>query len=95
MVLSKTLIAALAAAVAVALSPLPELSAAPFGTPGSLQSSSGLQQVQAKKKLKKAPKRKTGKRRKSKGKKAATAAKSCGTFKYRKGGKCLDARDKK
>ena len=95
MILSKTFIAALAAAVAVALSPLPELSAAPFGTPGSLQSSSGLQQVQAKKKPKKASKRKTGKRKKGKGKKASAAAKSCGTFKYRKGGKCLDARDKK
>jgi hypothetical protein len=85
MVSSKTFIAALAAAVAVALSPVTELSAAPFG-PGSPLPSSDLQLVQAKKKAaRKTPKKKM---------KVAAAAKSCGTFMYRKGGKCLDARDK-
>jgi hypothetical protein len=88
----KTLIAAMAAAIAVALSPLPELSAAPFGSPGSSQQSSDLQLVQAKKKASKKAATK-----KKKGKKAAKGTKtaSCGTFKYRKGGKCVDARDKK
>jgi hypothetical protein len=49
--------------------------------------------VQAKKKAEKKPKGKA--KKKGKRKKAAKDTKSCGTFKYRKGGKCLDARDKK
>jgi hypothetical protein len=92
-----TLVAALAAAVAIAFSPLPELRAAPFGVPGSQTGSGDLvQPVQAKKKAskKKASKKKKGKRKKVKGK-SAKATKSCGTFKYHKGGKCVDARDKK
>ena len=86
----QTLAFALVAAVAIALSPLAELRAAPsFGNAQGM--TNGLvHAVQMKKKAKK--KGKKGK--KAKGKKQA-AAKSCGTFKYRKGGKCLDARDKK
>ena len=95
MIIRKTLIAALASAVALAFSPLPELRAAPFSS-ASPQPGAGdlFQSVQAKKKkkgLKKAGKRKKGKR---KGRKSAKG-KSCGTFMYRKGGKCLDARNKK
>jgi hypothetical protein len=52
-----------------------------------------VQSVQTKKA--KGKKKKSKKVKKGKGKKAAAATKSCGTFKYRKGGKCLDARDKK
>ena len=52
-----------------------------------------------KKKIKKATKgKKLAKKVKAKkvAKKATVvASKSCGTYKYRKGGKCLDARDKK
>jgi hypothetical protein len=97
MLAKRTLVAALAAAIAIAFSPLPELRAAPFGAPGSETGSGELvQSAQAKKKAskKKAGKKKKGKRKKAKGK-TAKATKSCGTFKYRKGGKCLDARDKK
>ena len=81
---------ALAVAVAIALSPLAQLRAAP--TFGSSQDMSNdlAQTVQMKKAKKKAKKGK-----KAKGKKQAAATKSCGTFKYRKGGKCVDARDKK
>jgi hypothetical protein len=91
-----TFVAALAVAVAIAFSPLPELRAAPLGPPGSQPGSGDLvQSVQAKKaSKKKAGKKKKGKRKKAKGK-TAKAMKSCGTFKYHKGGKCLDARDKK
>jgi hypothetical protein len=91
--MKKTLIVALAAAVAIALSPLPDLRAAPFA-PGSQSAGDHVQPVQAKKKTKKAKKKRGKKKKKAKGKKVA-AAKSCGTFKYRKGGKCVDARDKK
>ena len=94
MIIRKTLIAALASATAFAFSPLPELRAAPF-TGSSSQPMTGelVQLVQAKKKkkgVKKAKKKKAGKR-----KKAQRAGKSCGTYMYRKGGKCLDARNKK
>jgi hypothetical protein len=93
MILNKTFIA-LAAAIAVALSPLANLTAAPFGSSGLSQQRSDLvQSVQTKKA--KGKKKKSKKVKKGKGKKAAAATKSCGTFKYRKGGKCLDARDKK
>jgi hypothetical protein len=93
MILRRTFIAAVALPITIALSPLPELSAAPFGPPGSSQSGNDLvQSVQAKKKVKKAKKKKA---KRAKRKKAAKAAKSCGTFKYRKGGKCVDARNKK
>jgi hypothetical protein len=92
MQIRKTLIVALAAVVAIAFSPLPELRAAPLVGNGSQAAGSGLvHSVQAKK-----AKTKAGKK-KRKGKKAgkAKAGKSCGTYKYRKGGKCLDARNKK
>ena len=92
MQIRKTLIGALAATVAIAFSPLPELSAAPFAGNGSQAVGSDLiHSVQAKKAEAKAGKKKR------KGKKAGKAkgGKSCGTFKYRKGGKCLDARNKK
>jgi hypothetical protein len=102
MLAKRTLIVALAAAIAIAFSPLPELTAAPFWAPGSQTGSGDLvQSAQAKKEAskKKASKKKAGKRKKAKRKKAkvktAKPTKSCGTFKYRKGGKCVDARDKK
>ena len=87
----KLSITALALAVAIAFSPLPELQAAPFMGSGSQPTTDNLlQSAKAKKKgSKKKSKRKSGK------KKAAASGKSCGTYKYRKGGKCLDARDKK
>jgi hypothetical protein len=97
MLAKRSLVAALAAAVAIAFSPLPELRAAPFGDLGSQTGGGDLVlSVQAKKKAskKKASKKMKGKRKRGRGK-AAKAAKSCGTFKYRKGGRCLDARDKK
>ena len=91
MAISKISIATLALAVAVAFSPLPELQAAPFMSAGSQPTTDNLlQSAKAKKKgYKKRGKRKSGK------KKASGAGGSCGTYKYRKGGKCLDARDKK
>jgi hypothetical protein len=45
-----------------------------------------------KKAYKKAGKRKAGKRKR--GRKAASKGGSCGTYKYRKKGKCVDARNK-
>ena len=93
MQIRKTLIVALAAAVALAFSPLSELRAAPFAGKGSQAAGSELTHtVQAKTKANK----KAGKK-KRKGKKGrkAEAGKSCGTYMYRKGGKCLDARNKK
>ena len=94
MVVRRTLVVALAAAIAVAFSPLPELRAAPLAGPTS-QSGAGdlVQLIQAKKK---ASKRVGKKKKKGKGKKkAGKSGKSCGTFMYRKGGKCVDARNKK
>ena len=90
MQIRKTLIVALAVVVAIAFSPLSELRAAPFAGNGSQSAGSELlHAVQAKPKAKK----KAGKK-KRKGKKAKSG-KSCGTYMYRKGGKCLDARNKK
>lgn len=92
MQIKKTLVVALAAAVAIAFSPLPELRAAPFAGNGPQAVGSELvHSVQAKKAKKKAGKKK----RKGKKARKAKAGKSCGTFMYRKGGKCLDARNKK
>jgi hypothetical protein len=93
MKLKKTFVLALAAAVAIAFSPLTELRAAPFGGNSQTVTNDLVHSVQMKKKKKKGKKKKGKKGKKAKGKKGA--AKSCGTFKYRKGGKCLDARDKK
>ena len=87
----KTLLTALAFAIAIALSPLPELQAATFVSPGSQPGTENLAQiVKAKKKGKKKGKRK-GKRAKSKG------PGKCGAYMYysKKKRKCMDARDKK
>ena len=92
----KLSIAGLALAVGLAFSPLPELRAATLVGPGSQPTTDNLvHSAQAKKKkgLKKAGKRKAGKRKK--GKRGVGKGKSCGTYMYRKGGKCLDARNKK
>jgi hypothetical protein len=93
MSIRKTFIAALAVALAAAFSPIPELQAATFN-PGSQVGSSSLVQTIAKKKsTKKAGKKSKGKR---KARRAGSKGKSsCGTYMYRKGGKCLDARNKK
>lgn len=81
---------ALAVAVAIAFSPLAQLRAAPTFSNSQGMANDLAQTVQVKK-----AKKKTKKGKQAKGKKQAAAAKSCGTFKYRKGGKCVDARDKK
>ena len=95
MAISKISISALALAVAIAFSPLPELQAAPFTGTGSQPTTDDLlQSAKAKKKAKKKGSKKAGKRKRGK-KKASGGSASCGTYKYRKGGKCLDARDKK
>ena len=90
----KTLIAALALAIAVAFSPLPELQAASLVGPGSQPGTDNLTQtVKAKKKAKKAKKAKKGKK---KGKRARSKAGKCGTYMYfsKKTKKCMDARKK-
>lgn len=89
----KTLIAALAMAIAIAFSPLPELQAASLLGPGSQPGTENLTQA-VKMKKKKAGKRKgkkKGKRARSKG------AGKCGTYMYysKKARKCMDARNKK
>jgi hypothetical protein len=88
----KTLIAILALAIAIAFSPLTDLQAATFVNPGSQPGSDNLTQtVKAKKKsYRKAGKRKRGKR----GKRARSKGGKCGTYMYRKRGKCMDARNK-
>ena len=92
MTIKKTLVAMLAMAIAIAFSPLPQLQAATLGPNSQPGSENSIEFVQAKKKAKKAKK---GKKKKGKKKKAKKAGKSCGTYMYRKGGKCLDARNKK
>jgi hypothetical protein len=85
----QTLLTALALAVAIAVSPLPELQAATFVHPGSQPAMDNLTiDVKAKKKAKKA-KGKKGKKAKGPG--------GCGTYMYwsKKTGKCEDARNKK
>jgi hypothetical protein len=92
MSIRKTLIAALALAIAVAFSPLSELQAATFANPGSQPGTDNLTQtVKMKKKGKK------GKKGKKKGKKAKSKAGKCGTYMYysKKARKCMDARNKK
>jgi hypothetical protein len=84
----KTLIAILALAVAIAFSPLTGLQAATFVSPDTKVSTDNMTQTIAKKKGKK-------KGKKKKGKKAKSKAGKCGTYKYYKKGKCLDARNKK
>ena len=88
----KTLIAALALAIAVAFSPLPELQAASLVGPGSQPGTDNLiQTVKMKKKAKKA-----GKKKGKKGKKARSKAGKCGTYMYfsKKTKKWADARNK-
>jgi hypothetical protein len=89
----KTLISALALAIAVAFSPLPELQAATLVGPGSQPGTDNLiQTVKMKKKAKKAGK----KGKKKRGKKAGSKAGRCGTYMYfsKKTNKCMDARKK-
>ena len=93
MSIRKTLIAALALAIAVAFSPLPELQAATFVNPGSQPGTDNLTEtVKMKKKAKK-----KGKKGKKKGKKAKSKAGKCGTYMYysKKTKKCMDARNKR
>ena len=91
----KTLITALALAIAIAFSPLPELQAAAFVSPGSQPGTDNLTQTV---KMKKKGSKKAGKK---KGKKKVTKARSkagkCGTYMYfsKKTKKCMDARNKK
>ena len=92
----KTLIAALAVAIAIAFSPLTDLQAATFVNPGSQPGTDSLTQVvKAKKATKK--KAKKGKKRKGKRAKSKKAPGKCGTYMYysKKGRKCMDARNKK
>ena len=84
----KTLIAILALAVAIAFSPLTGSQAATFVSPDTKVSSDNMTLTVAKKKG-------TKKKGKKKGKKAKSKAGKCGTYKYYKKGKCLDARNKK
>ena len=93
----KTLITALAMAIAIAFSPLPELQAATLGPssqPGADNLTLGVKMMKKKKKaMKKAGKKKKGKR---KGKRARSKAGKCGTYMYfsKKKRKCMDARSK-
>ena len=86
----KSLLTMLALAIAIAFSPLPELQAATFVSPGSQPGTENLAQVvKAKKKAKK------GKRGKRKGKRAKSKGPGkCGTYMYhsKKKRKCVDAR---
>ncbi len=91
----KTLITALALAIAIAFSPLPELQAATFVSPGSQPGTDNLTQTV---KMKKKGSKKAGKKKgKKKGKKARSKAGKCGTYMYfsKKTKKCMDARNKK
>ena len=98
MQIRKTLITALALAIAIAFSPLPELNAATFVNPGSQPGAENQTHVVKMKKKKKA-KAKKGKKKgkKKRGKRARSKAGSCGTYMYwsKKTRKCLDARNKK
>ena len=93
MYIRKTLLAALALAIAIAFSGLGELQAATFVNPGSQPATDNMTHV-VKMKKKKAKKKKKGKK---KGKKARSKAGGCGTYMYysKKSRKCMDARNKK
>ena len=85
----KAWLSGLALAIAIALSPLPEVQAAPLGPSGQPAAKSFLHVAKAKK---------AGKKRMKKAKKSRRAASkggSCGTYMYRSKGKCVDARNKK
>jgi hypothetical protein len=90
----KTLMAALAMAIAIAFSPWAELQAATFAGPGSQPGIDTLiHSVKLKKKSAKKGKKK-GKRKR--GKKAGSKAGRCGAYMYfsKKTRKCMDARKK-
>ena len=94
----KTLITALAVAIAIAFSPLPELNAATFVNPGSqpgVDNQTHVVKMKKKKAYGKKAKKKKGK--KKRGKRARSKAGGCGTYMYwsKKSRKCLDARNKK
>ena len=96
MTTTKVCLTALALAIAIAVSPVPEVQAATFAGPGSQPGTENvLQSAKIKKEASRKRAKKAKKRMGAKGKKVPAAARSCGTFKYHKGGKCLDARDKK
>jgi hypothetical protein len=81
----------LALAIAIALSPLPELQAAPLVSPGGQPGAKAFVHAA---KAKKAGKKRAKKKAK-KSKRAASKGGSCGTYMYRSKGKCVDARNKK
>jgi hypothetical protein len=91
----KTLMAALAVAIAIAFSPWAELQAASFAGPGTQPAIDTLiHSVKLKKKSAKKGK-KRGKHRR--GRKAGSKAGRCGAYMYfsKKARKCMDARNKK
>jgi hypothetical protein len=94
MSISKTLIAVLALAIAIAFSPLSELQAATL-TPGSSPGLDNAIVKVAKKSAKKAKKAKKGKKSAKKAKSKGPG--SCGAYMYysKKDRKCADARSKK
>jgi hypothetical protein len=94
MSIRRTLIASLALAIAVALSPLPELQAATLMGPGSQPGTDNLTQtVKMKRKAKMHKMRHSRKHRK--GKRAGSKGPGrCGMNMYFKKGKCMDARNK-
>jgi hypothetical protein len=94
MSIRKTLVAGLALAIAVAFSPLPELQAATFVSPGSQPGTDNLaQSVKAKRKVKTEKVKRHRKHRKAK--RAGSRGSGCsGPYMYRKKGKCMDARNK-
>ena len=94
MSISKTLIAVLALAIAIAFSPLSELQAATL-TPGSSPGLDNAIVKVAKKSAKRAKKAKKGKKSAKKAKSKGPG--SCGAYMYysKKDRKCADARSKK
>jgi hypothetical protein len=93
----KTLITALALAIAIAFSPLPELQAASLLGPGSQPGTDNLTDTVKMSKKKKAKKKGKRKGKKRRGKRAKSKAGKCGTYMYwsKKKKKCEDARNKK
>jgi hypothetical protein len=81
----------LAIALAIGLSPLPEIQAAPLASPGGQPGAKSFIYIA---KAKKAGKKRTKKKAK-KSRRAASKGGSCGTYMYRSKGKCVDARNKK
>jgi hypothetical protein len=93
----KTLLTALAVAIAIAFSPLPELQAATLGPSSQPGAGHLTQTVKMMKKKKKAMMKKAKKgKKKRKGKRSRSKAGKCGTFMYysKKTRKCMDARNK-